>query len=86
MRSGGRPKSLNSGARWVSTARKGGKRKTKENKPKEEINPNTVYDSNGDGKADLVGWILHAPTPECPKWLARTIVIGVLLFIGIKYS
>ena len=88
MRAGGRPKSLNSGVRWVSAARGGGRRKaaTKEDKPKQDFDPDIAYDSDGDGKADLIGWILHAPAPECPAWVARIIVLGVLIWIGIKYS
>jgi hypothetical protein len=43
MRSGGRPKNLNSGARWVSTARNGGKRKAKEEKKQ------IPFDIDGDG-------------------------------------
>jgi len=88
MRAGGRPKNLKSGARWVSASRGGGRRKatTKEEKPKQVIDPNIAYDSDGDGKADLIGWILHAPTPECPAWFARTLVIVAIFYICIKYS
>lgn len=87
MRAGGRPKNLNSGARWVSASRSGGrKRKAKEEKPKQEIDPNIAYDSDGDGKADLKGWILYAPVPECPTWVARLAVILFITYICIKYS
>jgi hypothetical protein len=88
MRAGGRPKNLKSGARWVSASRGGGRRKaaTKEEKPKQAINPDILYDSDGDGKADLIGWILHAPTPKCPTWLARLLVLGTIAYICIKYS
>ena len=88
MRAGGRPKSLKSGARWVSASRGGGRRKaaTKEDKPKQAFDPNIAYDSDGDGKADLIGWILYAPTPQCPTWLARLFVIAAIFYICIKYS
>jgi hypothetical protein len=86
MRAGGRPKSLNSGARWVSTARNGSKRKAKEEKPKQEIDPNIAYDSNGDGKADLIGWILYAPAPICPIWVPRLAFALFMLFLWLNYS
>lgn len=89
MRQGGmKPKGHSNGNYWVR-AHSGGNRKRKpksETKPEQEINPDIAYDSDGDGKADLTGWILHAPVPECPTWLARGIVIAIFLFIGIKYS
>jgi hypothetical protein len=86
MRAGGRPKNLKSGARWVSSSRGGRKRKAKEEKPKQETNPNIAYDSDGDGQADLIGWILHAPVPECPTWVARGLVILLLSYTCLKYS
>ena len=88
MRPGGRPKAYSNGARWVSTGG-GRKRKAKAKtkaEPKQEINPDILYDSDGDGKADLVGWILHAPAPECPTWLARSLVLGFIAYICIKYG
>lgn len=88
MRQGGmKPKGHSNGHYWVRANARGGKRKPKkETKPEQEINPDIAYDSDGDGKADLIGWILHAPVPECPTWLARVIVIAIFIFIGIKYS
>jgi hypothetical protein len=88
MRQGGlKPKGHSSGVYWTRAHTGGGKRKQKkESNPKEEINPNVAYDSNGDGKADIIGWILHAPVPECPNWIARGIVIFLIVFICLKYS
>lgn len=88
MRQGGlSPKGHNSGVYWTRVHGGGGKRKAKkENKPAQEINPDVAYDSDGDGKADISGWILHAPVPECPTWFARAVVIGIIAFIWIKYS
>jgi len=85
MRPGGRPKSYSNGARWVN-GRTSGKRKTKEDNPKKVINPDIDYDSDGDGKADLIGWILHAPPPKCPQWVANIVVLGFIAYICIKYS
>ena len=86
MRAGGRPKSLKSGARWVNA--RGGRRKaaTKEDKPKEKINPDILYDSDGDGKADLIGWILHAPAPDCPIWVPRIAFGLFMLYLWLNYS
>lgn len=85
MRAGGKPKSYKHGASWI---RAGGGRKRKakkEQKPKEE-NKAKTYDSDGDGQSDLMGWILHAPVPECPTWFARGFVIACLAYIALKYS
>ena len=88
MRAGGRPKNLKSGARWVNASRGGGRRKaaTKEDKPKEKINPDIIYDSDGDGKADLIGWILHAPAPDCPIWVPRIAFGLFMLYLWLNYS
>lgn len=86
MRTGGKPKSYKHGASWI---RAGGGRKRKakkEQKPTQETNPDILYDSDGDGQSDLMGWILHAPVPECPTWFARGFVIVCLAYIWIKYS
>lgn len=90
MRQGGmKPKGHSSGVYWTRVHGGGGKSKAKakkENKPAQEINPDVAYDSDGDGKADIAGWILHAPVPECPTWVARGIVILILGIIWLKYS
>lgn len=87
MRQGGmKPKGHGSGIYWTRAHGGGGRKKTAKATPQEPVDPNVTYDSDGDGKADLIGWILHAPAPECPTWVARIIVLGVLIWIGIKYS
>ena len=83
MRAGGRPKSLKSGARWVSAARGGGRRKAA---TKETVKEKAIYDSDGDGKTDFLGWVYYAPTPECPAWFARAVVLFFLGYICLKYS
>lgn len=91
MRQGGmKPKGHNNGNYWVRAHGGGSGAK----KPEKVIapgtrqltgNPDIDYDSNGDGKADFVGWILFAPNPEPSMKLCWAIFIAFVVINLIRY-
>ena len=94
MRQAGlKPKSHSSGVYWVRANAKpgGGRTKAKASQKVQEIefpldeNGKPIYDTNGNGKTDLWGWILYAPPSAAspPMWFVTLFWIGVIALIAI---
>lgn len=91
MRQAGlKPKSHSSGVYWVRANAKSGRKAQAKQMPQEiefplDENGKPIYDTNGNGKTDLWGWILYAPpsAAEPPMWGVILFWVGVIALIAI---
>lgn len=91
MRQAGlKPKSHSNGVYWVRANAKPGKRGQARQMAQEmefplDENGKPIYDTNGNGKTDLWGWILYAPpsAADPPMWFVALFWIGVIALIAI---
>jgi len=94
MRQAGlKPKSHRSGTYWIranagsgKSKRKAAPKKRKEVEAEEITDPNILYDSDGDGKADFIGWLRNGPPLECPTWLIYAFIFGFFAWAWWTYG